>query len=63
MNTFDMINEELKKTQELERTINAQVRSMAPLLIGRLRNARVDHLEKLKRELRDFNIHTGKWKD
>lgn len=38
---------------------------LAELMAGRLRSAAVDGstLAVLKRELRDFNIHTGKWKD
>jgi len=35
---------------------------LAYLLKGRLRSVNAWHLETLKRELRDFNIHTGKWK-
>ena len=36
---------------------------IAPLLQGRLRHCYTSDVEALKRELRDFNIHTGKWKD
>lgn len=34
---------------------------IANLLPGRLRKVRNDTLRKLKRELREFNIHTGEW--
>ncbi len=36
---------------------------MANLLVGRLRHAWTDDVAKLKRELRNFNIHTRKWDD
>ena len=35
---------------------------LAKLLQGRLRHVHSWTLKALKRELRDFNIHTGKWK-
>ena len=37
--------------------------SMANMLVGRLNKCSGNTLEKLKRELRDFNIQTHKWKD
>lgn len=36
---------------------------MADMLDGRLRKVSSYRLAKLKRQLRDFNIHTGQWKD
>lgn len=36
---------------------------MADMLDGRLRKVSGYRLEKLKRQLRDFNMHTGQWKD
>ena len=35
---------------------------MAFILIGRLRKVRHWNLKKLKKELSNFNAHTGKWK-
>lgn len=35
---------------------------MADMLDGRLRKVSGFRLAKLKRQLRDFNIHTGEWK-
>ena len=37
--------------------------SMAGMLVGRLHKCSGYTLAKLKRELRDFNIQTHKWKD
>ena len=41
------------------------VNRMAGMCAGRLRLAgvRIDTLNRLKRELRDYNIHTERWKD
>ena len=38
-------------------------REIAPILIRRLRKCDSNTLKMLKRELRDFNIHTEKWSD
>ena len=35
----------------------------AELLIGRLRKVRGYTLERLKKELRSYNMHTRQWKD
>lgn len=42
-----------------------EVGRMASMIAGRLRNGRVHcgALEELKRELKDYNIHTRSWKD
>ncbi len=44
---------------------DAATRDAAKLVAGRLRIAQVDcwTLEELKRELKNYNIHTGRWKD
>lgn len=57
MNKFDEMREAM---QEAEDTLRAAAR----LLSGRMRKVNSSYLiAQLKRELRDFNIHTGKWKD
>ena len=45
------------------RAADAQAERMAGLLIGRLRKISAWRLKQLKRELREFNIQTGKWKE
>ncbi len=44
--------------------VNSLTNQMAGLCAGRLRKGAVscDTLASLKRELRDYNIHTGGWK-
>lgn len=41
------------------------IKDMAELCAGKLRSAGVSGyaLKKLKRELANYNIHTGRWKD
>lgn len=58
----------LDAKNEARRTIrdgDRAARELADYLVGRLRVARVDGdvCAILKRELRDFNIHTGCWKE
>ncbi len=58
---------------EMKRTINEArstlenankvAREIAPLLRGRLRYCNHSDLAALKKELRDYNIHTGAWKE
>jgi hypothetical protein len=50
--------------EEAQRTMSAvdsQVNFMARLLEGRLHSVNSSTLGRLKRELRDYNIHTGRW--
>ncbi len=44
---------------------DAMIRDIALLITGRLRQGRVDHvvLAALKKELREYNIQTRKWKE
>ena len=62
------ITEVIEAVQKARRDISnadSLVAEMAVLCVGRLRRsaASPNTLEQLKRELRDYNIHTGKWKD
>ncbi len=47
------------------RRVDSSVGDMAALITGRLRKSGASPyvLEALKRELRDYNIHTGLWKE
>lgn len=60
---------EMKETIRVaKRTVgNADyvIENMAFIIAGRLRISGVSGLtlEKLKKELRDYNIHTGRWRD
>ncbi len=60
--------EMLEAQRDAEQTIrngDRAVRALAKLTVGRLRLADVDRnvCEKLKRELKDFNMQTLQWKE
>lgn len=61
-NPFDELRAALDQARMLNRALDNQADSMAHLLVGRLRNLSPYRLSALKRELRDYNIHTGRWK-
>jgi len=63
MNKFNLFYEGLQDAQQTQRAADANANRMAEMLVGRLRHVRGIHLEKLKRELRDFNIQTHRWKE
>ncbi len=64
MNMWTM-NHAVNEAKETLKNADEQVGVMANLCAGRLRRAGVkcNTLEILKRELRDYNIHTGEWKN
>ena len=64
MNKFDEMKAAVGEAQHTLAAADACVNTMAALCAGRLRAADVGayHLKRLKDELRDYNIHTGRWK-
>lgn len=66
-NPFYEVNKAVQEAERLERAVNENARDMAALLVGRLRGVSrnsypgVKTLCALKRELRDFNMTTGRW--
>jgi len=62
MNTFDQMREAMREAQTTMRAADSVADTMAEMLRGRLKKVRRWHLAALKRELRDFNMHTGEWK-
>jgi mevalonate kinase len=65
MTTPVEIDNALSDTKALMDRLNWRLGDMLDICAGHLRTARVSHktLAILKRELRDYNIHTGSWKD
>ena len=63
--TFEEMAEAIAEAEMTIRRGDRHVAAMASLVRGRLRSGGVSTwvLEELKRELRDFNIHTGSWKE
>ena len=60
-NPFDAMRAAVNEARELNRAVDAQANALADLLEGRLQHVSNSRLARLKRELRDFNIHTGRW--
>lgn len=61
-NPFDAMRSAVSQARAINRAVDDSANSMAMLLKGRLRHVGESALKDLKRELRDFNIHTGRWK-
>lgn len=61
MNWQEMNEAYLEAMRTMEKADN-YADSMARMLTGRLRKVSTYNLDRLKKELRDYNIHTGAWK-
>lgn len=65
-NTFDDFKEALNRARAINYAADQNALDVAKLLLGRLRTVkdwRNDTLVSLKKELRDFNAGTRRWKD
>lgn len=61
-NPFTDITQAIQAAKEARAAVQRHSNSMAYLLRGNLRSVLSRSiLAELKKELRDFNIHTGKW--
>jgi len=60
--TFAEAKELMVEARRTEFALNEFTAEFAGFIVGRLRRASTGTLVKLKKELRDFNIHTGEWK-
>lgn len=61
MDTYE-IRRELASCKQRIESADGDISALAGLMVGRLRHCDVWDLASLKRELRDFNIHTKEWK-
>jgi hypothetical protein len=67
--TFDDMERALQAAKSQQQIVDANVHGMAKLIANRLRVAgsmdwkTVDAMRALKRELRDFDSRTGRWKE
>lgn len=60
---IDELREAVSDARSKLRSADRVADDLADLLVGRLRKGVSAYkLKQLKRELRDFNIHTGSWK-
>lgn len=62
MNKFDEMQEAVREARLTLRAADDVAAAMANLLVGRLHFAGPDTLRKLKKELREFDMVTGEWK-
>lgn len=63
-NAWDQMREAVSEAKAAIKASDSYVQSMAEMIAGRLRQSTTagSTLALLKRELRDFNIHTQRWK-
>lgn len=61
---WDDFSKAFNQARQTIRIADRHVNDMAHMIAGRLRGSDVSisALTQLKKELKDFNIHTGKWK-
>lgn len=62
-NPHDLMRAAVEQARSVSRACDNQADNMAFLIAGRLRHVSASRLVDLKKELRRFNITTGKWRD
>lgn len=60
-NAFDELQRSLSVARDVKRACERYANSMVDLLEDNLRSVSEHRLARLKKELRKFNIHTGRW--
>jgi hypothetical protein len=60
---FDVMRRAVAEAKETMSAADQMANQLAGLLRGRLRHVQPWHLKALKKELQNFNAHTGRWKD
>ena len=61
-NPFDEMRRAINQAREINQAADNVANSVADLLDGRLRQVSPYRLAKIKKQLRDFNMHTKEWK-
>lgn len=61
-NPWDLMRAAVDRARNTIRAANHMVNQLAPLMVDRLRHVDSADLVRLKRELRDFDAHTKRWK-
>lgn len=62
-NAWDRMRAAMSEARATMEAADDFANGAAQLCVGRLRRVHSGTLKALKRELRDFNIHTGEWKE
>ena len=60
--TSEEMAESIRDAEKTLRRADSEAQRMASLCVGRLRHVGKWTLQRLKRELSQFNAHTGEWK-
>ncbi len=62
---FDEMSEAVREAELTARLLDRFVGRMAEIVANRLQTGNVSHsvLKKLKTELANYNMHTGRWKE
>jgi len=58
----DLLQKRINEAKALEREAGYVANELADLLQGNLKRVSKYRLEKLKKELANYNMHTGRWK-
>ena len=61
-NPFDEMRRAINQAREINNAADNAANSIVDLLDGRLRHVSPYRLAKIKKQLRDFNMHTKEWK-
>lgn len=61
-NPWDLMRAAMNEARRVMNAADEYADQAARICVGRLRRVDAGTLRALKRELRDFNIHTGEWK-
>ena len=62
MNAYDQMRQAVQEAKVTMNAADSVANTMGQMLVGRLQRVDESTLRRLKRELRDFNIHTGRWR-
>lgn len=61
-NPFDEMRRAINQARAINNAADNAANSIVDLLDGRLRQVSPYRLSKIKKQLRDFNMHTKEWK-
>lgn len=60
--TYKMMREAFDEVKRMSSAADSMANTIADILVGRLRKVNHYHLKRLKKELSQYNAHTGEWK-
>lgn len=60
---YQEMNAAIQDAEKTLRFADMAASSIAEMLVGRLRKVDTPYLDELKRELKNYNMQTGQWRD